>query len=114
MRMRVSRSRGGSSCALVDIARVGAGLLDDLVGEVLAAAAFELAAHRGISRFGIGAAARGRGADIAVPNHIARANDHEHSMPIMRTIRKSLSEQSPTARSTSAWERSLRGRREGR
>ena len=63
-------------------------LLDDLVGEVLAPAALELAAHRRIGGLGVRAPARRGGADVAVPNHIARADDHASNMPIMRTIRK--------------------------
>ena len=70
MRMRVSRSRE-LCCAAILGSGSAEHVLDNLVGHVLATAALELAAHRGVSRFGVLAAARGGGANVAIPNHIA-------------------------------------------
>ena len=53
---------------------------DDLVGQVLTTAALELATHRPISVLGVARAPSSGGADVAIPNHIARADDHGLSL----------------------------------
>ena len=69
--MRVSRSRAGSRGLLVNRAGIGAGLADDVVGMVAAAAAFEFAAHRGIGRLGVTAPTRRGSTQVGFPNNIA-------------------------------------------
>ena len=87
MRLIVSRNKP-SGGARIHRRGLGQFFSDDLLGEVLATAAFELATHRAVRRFGVAMAAVGRGADIALANHIARTDDHGRNMTLMRTIRK--------------------------
>ncbi len=82
-----SQPRLGS--ALADLVGGGPRLADDFVGQVLAAATLELAAHRSIGRLRIGAAAHGGGTNVALAKDIARADDpRARTYTIMRTIRK--------------------------
>ena len=53
------------------LAGLGQFLGDNVIGDVAAAAALELAAHRAIGAFRILAPAADRGADVAIANHIA-------------------------------------------
>lgn len=69
---------------------IGERVVDDLLGQVLAPAAFEFAAHRAVCGLGVAMSALRRGADVALPNHVARTDDHERNMTLMRTIRKSF------------------------
>ena len=87
-------------------------ILDDLLGEILATAALELAAHRAVRSLGIAMPALRRGANVGLSNQVARTDDHGRNMTLMRTIRKMSPE--ITARWTSKPGKSLRAWREGR
>lgn len=75
-----SQSRCSSSL-LIAFDGVGENIVDDVLGQVLAPTAFKFAAHRGIGAGRVLAPAARGGADIAVPNHIARTDNHtgEHT-----------------------------------
>lgn len=63
-------------------------LLDNFVGQVTTAAAYEFAAHRAIGGLAVTAPAAGGGANVAIANHIAGADDHGADVALLRRVRK--------------------------
>lgn len=91
--MRISRNRVFGAVKMSGGAAILGGggaecFLDDLVGQVAASAAREVAAHRAIGGFAVTAATVGRGPDIAIANHIAGADDHRVDVALLRRVRK--------------------------